>query len=1191
MVLALALAGALLVHAPSVGRRSAGPTALPAFTVVERFGVAHPDQIIDFDLKAPIDPARHRLLDASGREVAYQLLAGGRRLAVRTDLPARATRSWRLVAGRPAADMPDAVTVREAGDFYEVTNGIAGVRVTRAAPIVDPASAPAPVQGIRLRDGAWTALGPNVVRLHSTPNDKGVGAFRSMQVRFLERGPLVTTLEVSYRCDRPATWHPDRDIAPRGRAAGPGFYRSTITLQAGQPSILFEEHTDMDLSASLDCWAGLAPNQARYRGHSAPAKEYGYEEGGGVYRPVHMRPAMDAFVDLPYDRPRLSGLYSTPDHWAKLVVWNPWASGTGWYWMFTNREAPESANLLGIFTGRASRALDPLNSGVGLFTRPAPAGGVPSAGLTISTSRWNPNRTFSPIIRFQWGLFVGTKRDLLPPSAVQPIARQMNLHGGIQLNKLHRWMADFPDPPGGYGAMYLKPDVLRRIRARVRQDDAWDRFLRATTWGENHRILDMWRDPSGRAAREAARGIADLAHSLLDALVNKDGIYEFAYHYWHGGLAMQRAGDLIAQALDDPSLTRQERASLKRAAALFAQILWDNDFVPMDNYRGINMGTANMPQMQQGFRQFYALLLSGHPEMRQRLKAIAAGMRSQVRQLLNEHGAPFSGSGYQHAAMQPPLGTMLALKRLGLADVFREEPRLARYAEFYMSLLSPPDPRFGKGWRQHVCIGDTSIGVGGNHFPGMLATGLADVQPRRAARLTDAWKSTGGGYSDFFGPGVIRANPFLPSAPMALRSDHFPGYCSVLRSAFGAPNETTVWMLNGEFLQDHRHYDMGSLIVWALGAPLSVDMGTSYNPYLAGATLHSLPIPETALGRPWTAEQKDLNECQFMAGAPEPAAFAAFRMSSATATTFRRPAWRRSVRLVHGNPEQPVIVVEDRFPDVKAGPWVLHWNLMADAGAEVNTPAGPYRPEPRFYSSQGRPDGPKQMPSTGPVFALAPGCHRLAFRGPMWGVLGAAQPSIDWDLYLVTGEPQEALIGNWAHEGLASGAQEFQETNQRPFEERQHLLRVRGREGFTTLLLPYRKGRPPEGRTVSVRDGVVQIVWRDEETLVGPEWHAYRRSGDLTMLALAGGGRAAYRGLGIAGGPAELIEDRRAGTLTITLHGAAGARALTLPRGWQPDRRLQRTRDGWTVRYAGGAPLTIRLRQAGARRAAAAGRS
>src|SRR5262249_37743986 len=133
-------------------------------------------------------------------------------------------------------------------------------------------------------------------------------------------------------------------------------YRATITLQAGQPSVLIEEDTDMDVRWTLDAGATLKPDQARYQGHHATSDENGFESDGRQYRPSHERPNMDAFVKLPFKGTSPSGRF--------LARWDPWSFDTGWYWQFYSTDAPASAYLLGIFQGRASRILGAHFSGV-----------------------------------------------------------------------------------------------------------------------------------------------------------------------------------------------------------------------------------------------------------------------------------------------------------------------------------------------------------------------------------------------------------------------------------------------------------------------------------------------------------------------------------------------------------------------------------------------------------------------------------------------------------------------------------------------------------------------------------------------------------------------------------------------------------------------------------------------------------
>ena len=77
---------------PVVGQDQApehrAKTPIEVFEIQERFGVSHPNQIIDFDLTEKIDSANTFMIGLEGEETVYQLIEGGKKVAVRTDLPA-----------------------------------------------------------------------------------------------------------------------------------------------------------------------------------------------------------------------------------------------------------------------------------------------------------------------------------------------------------------------------------------------------------------------------------------------------------------------------------------------------------------------------------------------------------------------------------------------------------------------------------------------------------------------------------------------------------------------------------------------------------------------------------------------------------------------------------------------------------------------------------------------------------------------------------------------------------------------------------------------------------------------------------------------------------------------------------------------------------------------------------------------
>ena len=1030
-----------------------GPAAegpMETFEICEAFGIDHSEQIIDFDLKKPVDPQTCHLLGPEGREVAWQLLDGGKRLAVRTDLPAGTRKTWKLMPGRPRAAAGDVVVVKEVDGGCEIVNGLTGVRIPAVPRQLR--TAPAPIQGVRLRDGVWTATGPNVL---------SVGA-KKMTVRWLERGPLKTVVEIGYVLDRPELMRLKEVVVP----AGDGFYRTTIELQAGQPSILVETETDCDVSYSLNVQPELHPTQARYQGHHATAVELGREADGKKYRMWHERPNQDALLDLTFDRPQQS---------RRMAIWDPWVYDSGWYWMLYDAKAAESADVLGFFAGRASRACGCGTSGVSLTTDKN------LAAIRVECNRRNPNTLVYPQVRFHWGIFVGTKgRDLAATDRVQTINRQMNLHGGLNLNKVHRYRLQYPDPPQGYGAMYEPRSALDRMMARLRADAKgkhgggyYSHLYSADSYARE--MVDFWFDPSAAAATKASDGVCETARQLLDALVNGFGIYDFHYHYWHGGLQMTNQTTWIDQLLAVPATSPDDRARLKAAAALFGYVMWDDDFVPLFDGHGLNLGNPNMPVNQRNGRNLFAVLLAGHPMMHQRVENLRALALADLTNTVNESGAHMGSVHYVGASMYPLLGSLQQLKMLGRYDAFREEDRLARFAEFYMNFLTPPEVRFG-GKRKLVAIGDGS--TEGTAMFGQLAAGFTFVRPDLSSRLMGAWNSVGNTHVHFQGSSYLKTDEQLPAADPKLAGATFPGWYSVLRYGWGTPQETALWLVNGDFYMDHCHNDNGNVVIYALGAPLSIDWGPIYYPHVSGGFMHNVVLPESALGCRW--DQDDVP----LAAGP--------RYGKATQESFRSVGscqcarasyrlgndltWTRAVQLIHANSLYPILVLRDTFDGPKAtAPKVFSLNLMAEG--PVETPSGKVSPPLRIHPRQATTDGPGQLPSAGKVLALAPGVNRFGFIGQQFGTPQSPALAIDWDLYTLSAEPQQAQIGNWAHRWHPSTEEgEFTKSQGRPFEERQHILRIRGSGPFTTVILPWRKGHQRNEARVAQQDGKIVIT-------------------------------------------------------------------------------------------------------------------
>ncbi|MFI5300809.1 MAG: hypothetical protein ACHREM_22225, partial [Polyangiales bacterium] len=306
----------------------------------ERFGVATPEEIVDFDLTTPIaDASAVALLDDAGHEVPFQLLPDNR-VALRTDLPAGAIKTWSLVARMPSSPVVSPFQVTRTDHWLEVTSDLLGVRF--GVPKGDASGAPAPLQGVRLRDGTWT----NDTTLTTLP----FAGVVKMDTRIVEQGPLRVVVRVDYDFQRPERSYGGKVVLP----AGPGHYSSTIRVEAGQRSIIIEEDSDADFQYNLAIERGLHATDGRWQGHRATNAEYGSDLRGTAK--AWGGPSIgDARTTLRFDRRRTSERTTSETSYGRMSHWDPWAFDTGWYWQLYDDAAPPTANLVGIFAGRPSR--------------------------------------------------------------------------------------------------------------------------------------------------------------------------------------------------------------------------------------------------------------------------------------------------------------------------------------------------------------------------------------------------------------------------------------------------------------------------------------------------------------------------------------------------------------------------------------------------------------------------------------------------------------------------------------------------------------------------------------------------------------------------------------------------------------------------------------------------------------------
>lgn len=770
------------------------------------------------------------------------------------------------------------------------------------------------------------------------------------------------------------------------------------------------------------------------------------------------------------------------------------------------------------------------------------------AGLEIELARRGSTTAVSQEVGYEWGIYVGTKGDSLrDPRDFQPIARVMNRHSGLGDGRLDDYQSsDYPDSPALEGGLFLPPDVMDRIIERVRTDDDYYLYL-AGEASYDRDILNMWRDESGELKRQMIDEIEQLAQGMKNSLTVGDGIYDKNSTYWHAGLDMIRAGNRIALLLADDSITPPEKESLKGIVSLFGHILWDEDFVPLRDGTGLNLGTANMPVQQLGYRDFYALLLAEHPDFKERASNLADRTIQTLHHTINEFGANFSSPHYAGASFEPTLMKALQLKQSGVVDLFATDDRLRLVAEFYINFLTPPEIRFGEG-RKLVSIGDGT--TEGTEIPGLLAAGFADVDPQLSARLMGAWVQGGSVHSDFFGSTIIMINDELPVVDPALGNANFPGYHSVLRYGWGTENESALWFINGDFYSDHRHADHGSILFYALGAPISIDWGSFYSPYAPGAAMHSVVVPKPMI--PWGSDENAEIDISWNRAwdKSEQKAVSFFENSASSTAQFHSgdTTWDRTVQGLSYEQDSPIFVIRDQIMNGEEE-FIFNLNLMAEG--TVQTPQGEVTPPvKRAQNGEG--------PSLGEVFELSAGVNQFQFTG-QWGV--------DFDVYVIADESREVTIGNWGHNAI--GGQNTEES--------QHILRIKGSNEFEVLILP-RKSDDVNNRVVR-REGAQVIVEEEGDVTIIHEHFTAYTDGSRHILSNYGGDPVSIWDLSISGGQGEL--EVGAASAKIMLHGDVGVRRVMLSGGWSPqgspnsDVTFDSITGEWIVDYEGGDPLSV----------------
>jgi len=1043
------------------------------------------------------------------------------------------------------------------GMLWEISNGNLGIGIpSEASYKKNELQTLSPIQYFIYPNGQKSDDTPNYLEM-LYPGRGGSGPL-NMKVIWLKKDPSEYAVRIEYSFKKNDFNFYDKSYP--GGGAGMGYYKCTISVKKGEKNIMILEEHDYEISYSVKISKGLEPNMARFRGWNTESTAYGFEKPGIRYRDINERGyPMDATRDISYNKK-----FSLPF----LPFWS--VSGgeqnTGRYWMLYNDKADQNNNLIGIFAGRPSKLLGANGYGVCFSFSDMDVQKGRDANITVWHERRGPDNSWNPKKRFEWGVFISTKKDLLPPEKTQPIFIAMNQESGLgkQINDYASRKAEL-NVNFMNGAIFCNESKIQGVIERIKKDEGFYKYMIVT---DNYYkpVFDAWRWKD--SAKSLLNELSSFKNDLIQNYISGEGCFKEEYRYWKGANLFRIKAITISCLLADKSngISQAQKEELISLIRLMARILWDENNAPINDSSGVGFGTANMPSMYLNTRYFFALLFPDDIEFNARAKRVAADVKNFIQINIYQNGSTFGTPHYTQPAIDPILFSMLQLKFAGVADYFRDEPRIRKFVDFYCSLLTPPSPRFGLN-RKLVSFGDGSEESAVTFA--LLASGFDDINPSLSRQLYSIFQHGPRRLSPF-GPVFLAADIYSDHQDKyPFRASNFTGYMSQLRLNSNSETESALWILNGDSLHDHRNDDAGELSMYMLKAPLSISRSCFYYPQATDARIRSVVIPHSLFTQ-WDKDNQPINERSLQNrtwASSSQEEYAALEYTQMSSSVFYNKAtkWRRKVILIGKFEKHPIIIISDSIYNTEKNIWSMPF--MSDG--PVQTPAGPVIPEQKIHNNADK----QQLPGATPAKALPPGINKFSFTGQVWNKQFHPAGGINWDLYVINSTPFNFNLGQWTSTWQNNEeSKDFMQANGRPYFEGQQILRVQGGASFFNIIMPYNKGGKKPDELTEISKGLY-LAQDEKDTLVFSQNGYWSKN--VESITVGSWSRQSFTNTGFAinGGPAEM--DITAKGIKVRIHGNSGARTFRVPMtgisttqsSGQIKLSIQKGYTEWTINY------------------------
>jgi len=1078
----------------------------------EYLGRTWADDLVSYPLDAELEKAPAlAVTDAAGKAVPFQVYQG--RIFLLVTLPADGELAFTV---QPQAAPPSPADGARAlfspdGAALILDSGAIALRLPAAFPRYDAgvsaAAVPGPLQGVRLGQGGWIGRSWLDAPLNVTGAKTTVTA----------RGPLFAEAVVGYVFE------------------GGKHYTLTARVIAGQSTAIIDETMDLnpggaytlltytdDVERSTwEWWAqddtdhlgvetrrghpanavfsfydGLEPNQCRWRGSQASQPRKGVDAQGKPWT-AWGNYETEAYAPL---------TYAVNEEFNRLTGWwvNSFADYSQYFAIL--REGDPAKPVITFTTGRPSRNINPT-----LVTPPQPWVTMVTAtnDLRLCTSTQKDLQVVAPIClgSRQWLLTIEPQAALYPkgdprmPTAFLTILK----YGRYPLDKVKDWTFDWPEPKDAWPRLFCTAGELAGMQARVAS---------ASKAMQDHWMLSPIYKPGGTVEQEA-KYAADTLGRQVKAALAMDGFN--GVNWFRISLDTIQMIPIWEAAMATPGLDPQVRARIKAYGAFIAHRSWDEDYWP-EKEANVGWGSINMGTLACTGRVMAAMAMAGHPRFAAWTARSKAYLEGNLRPLISEDGAGISCPSYLGASLEPILYMALALKYGGGYDAFKDDPRLARFGQFMIDILTPPDPRSPMGSAyMGLPLGaklDPNAKNRVNLWPlghtsrtqttgilDILALGYAGVNDPLAGALRTMAARMDNPAGGAFVPAAMLCNRATPPAAPDLRSRWYPGYGAILRD--GQPRETWFAYRQTKYAVDHFQYDQGAFTLFGKGVPLMMDWGSMYSPSTDQVVYHNRVGWDFQEGPRKPCPGNGTDGCfyqgmTYFAHTHEPwtskAEFFGPGMSPQEAFgTIQRYASLPAGDYLQGRSEIQTLSIEPHLPDtaeakkgdpnqlVHMEPANFAWErrvLFAKARGEA---------DPVYFLIRDDFQG-RCPPPTASYWVMASELKTAGNRAHATGQFG-----VDMELYVA--QPSRPILGTWHFEHTNWGG------------EKQLCLRVSQPDGkpFLTVLYPRRPAEPmPAFATLANGDGVkITLPASTDYAFLAPKPVNYR-SGKVAFAGTAG---------------------------------------------------------------------------------------